>query len=498
MRSSTSSGGCVSDVRRAARHPGPRAPLLLLAVLALHSACAGSVPRRPAEEVEATPLDRYVAAPDPAYAWNEVSDLPGEGCTAHVLAMTSQNWLTPADVDRTEWRHYLTIVEPESRRSGLALLYIHGGDNDDEPPKTIRPVYARIARATGTVVAELRMVPNQPLRFTGDPDAPRKEDRLIAFAWREFLRRGDPTWLPRLPMTKSVVRAMDTITAWSEGRRDAGAGPGMDHAGGLRVDKFVVVGASKRGWTAWLTAAADRRVVAVIPMVIDLLNLEASFRHHYAAYGFWAPAIRSYVEMGIPDWFGTPEIKRLSAIVDPYSYRARLTLPKLVINATGDQFFVPDSSSLYYDDLSGEKHLRYIPNTDHSLRQSDVEDSILAFYGAVAAGSPRPEFSSTFEPDGSIRVRPQGPAAPRAVRLWQATNPEARDFRLETLGPVWRDTELAVQPDGSYVAAAPRPPTGWTAFFVELTYGGGADSPPLKLTTQVRVLPETLPFVFPD
>ena len=502
-------------MRRAANHPAPLAAALLLAVLGMQAACAAAVPRRPAPKHDATgptldasrptwdptPLDRYVAAPDSAYAWSKVRDLPGEGCTAHILEMTSQRWLTPADVDRTEWRHWLTIVEPESVRSDFALLYIHGGDNDDEPPKAIRPAYARIARATGTVVAELRMVPNQPLLFTG-ADALRKEDRLIAYAWREFLRRGDPVWLPRLPMTKSAVRAMDTITAWSASRRGEGgaeeghAGAAEGGTGRLRVDRFVVVGASKRGWTAWLTAAADRRVVAVIPMVIDLLNLEASFRHHFAAYGFWAPAIGSYVETGIPDWFGTPEIRRLQAIVDPYSYRSRLTLPKLVINATGDQFFVPDSSRFYYDDLSGEKHLRYVPNSDHSLRGSDVEDSILAFYGAVVAGKPRPEFSSSFEPDGSIRVRPQGSAAPREVRLWQATNPEARDFRLETLGPVWRDTELAARPDGSYVAAVPRPPSGWTAFFVELTYGGDADAPGLKLTTQVRIVPDTLPFAF--
>ena len=48
-------------------------------------------------------------------------------------------------------------------------------------------------------------------------------------------------------------------------------------AGGVKVDKFVVSGGSKRGWTTWTTAAVDRRVVAIMPAVIDLLNLEKSF-----------------------------------------------------------------------------------------------------------------------------------------------------------------------------------------------------------------------------
>jgi PhoPQ-activated pathogenicity-related protein len=471
-------------VKRQAQALGVAAPLApaLLVLVLLPPACAADGPPRPELREDATPLDRYVAAGDPAYAWEPVLDLKAKGCVAHVLKLTSQTWLTPGDVDRTVWWHWLTIVEPETVSSDIALLYIHGGGNDDGPPERIRSTFARIASSTGTVVAELRMVPNQPLRFAGDPGGPRREDRLIAYAWDRFLRGGDPVWLPRLPMTRSAVRAMDTISAYFEERG----------ASGPRIGRFVVAGASKRGWATWTTAAVDGRVVAIIPLVIDLLNLEASFRHHFGAYGFWAPAIESYVEMGIPDWFGTPEMRRLREIVDPYEYRDRLTMPKLIINATGDQFFVPDSSRFYFDDLPGEKHLRYVPNADHSLRETDVDESVAAFYRSIVNGAPRPEFTWTFEPDGSIRVRPGGSVVPSDVRLWQATNPGARDFRLETLGPAWRGTIIAPQPDGDYVASVATPASGWRAFFVELTYPGG-DAPPLKLTTGVRVLPDTLP-----
>src|SRR2546426_4847168 len=220
-------------------------PALVVAVLLL-PACAAGGPLRPERPEDATPLDRYVAAPDPAYAWEPVRELQGEGCVAHVLKMTSQTWLTPEDVDRTTWWHWLTIVEPGTITSDIALLFINGGNNDDGPPQEIRSTYARIASTTGSIVAELKMVPNQPLRFAGDSGAPRREDRLIAFAWSKFLRGGDPVWLPRLPMTKSAVRAMDTVSAYFEKR--GGSGP--------RLGPLVVAGASQRGWTPRTPAPA--------------------------------------------------------------------------------------------------------------------------------------------------------------------------------------------------------------------------------------------------
>jgi PhoPQ-activated pathogenicity-related protein len=42
----------------------------------------------------------------------------------------------------------------------------------------------------------------------------------------------------------------------------------------------------------------------------------------------------------------------------------------------------------------------------------------------------------------------------------------------------------------------PKPAKGWTAFFVELTFASGGRYP-LKFTTAVRVLPDTLPYDAP-
>src|SRR5262249_38486852 len=179
-------------------------------------------------------------------------------------------------------------------RHRTALLYISGGTSTTQAPKEADHDIARIAVAAGAVGVLLQQVPNQPLTFRGDT-GPRREDALMAYAWDRFLRTHDPTWLPRLPMTKSAVRAMDTVVAFCA----------RPEGGSLSIESFVVAGSSKRGWTTWTTAIVDPRVVAIVPMVIDLLNVEESFRHHYRAYGFWSQAIKEYVDLGIPDWFGS-------------------------------------------------------------------------------------------------------------------------------------------------------------------------------------------------
>ena len=92
------------------------------------------------------------------------------------------------------------------------------------------------------------------------------------------MKTGDETWPLRMPMTKACVRAMDSVTSFMA----------TAEGGNVKVDKFVVAGGSKRGWTTWTTAAVDKRVVAISPMVIDLLNNEKSFEHHFQAYGFIA------------------------------------------------------------------------------------------------------------------------------------------------------------------------------------------------------------------
>src|SRR5262245_20718984 len=408
-----------------------------------------------------TALDRYIAKPDPTYSFKVAKEVAGDGVTEYFVDLRSQTWRTEKDVDRPVWQHWVTVVKPEKPASRTAFLFITGGRNRPDPPEGADETTVQIARATGTVAVELRMVPNQPLVFHQDGKG-RSEDDLIGYTWDQYLKTGDETWPARLPMVKSAVRTMDMVQELLASEK----------GGRVKIEKFVVAGGSKRGWTTWCTAAVDKRVEAAVPIVIDVLNVPPSMRHHIEAYGFYSLAVGDYYRHGIMQRSTDPHLKDLYAIEDPYSYRDRLTMPKLVVNASGDEFFCPDSSQFYWDDLKGEKYLRYVPNTGHSLKGTDALESVTAFYHTIVSGKPRPRYSWTFEKDGSIRGKAAD--APREVNPWQGNTPEARDFRFPKVGKIYTSRPLKAEGDGSFTGRIDAPAKGWTAFFVELVFDVGA------------------------
>lgn len=429
-----------------------------------------------------TALDRYVHAVDDTYTYSLAGTYPGEGLTMHVIDLTSQTWRSTDEVDRNVWKHWMRVYVPDVVKYETALMYIGGGKNGRPAPTEMSREFAAIAKTTQSVVIELGTVPNETLTFTDD-GVERTEDAIIAYTWDKFLRTGDETWPARLPMTKSVVRAMDTVQAFCKGKE----------GGNHKIKSFVVAGGSKRGWTTWTTAAVDKRVVAMVPIVIDMLNVVESFKHHWEAYGFWAPAVGDYEAMGLMDWMGTKEYENLLALVEPYSYIERFTMPKLIMNSSGDQFFLPDSSQFYWDDLVGDKYLRYVPNTGHGLDDSDAFFTLMAFYHSIISETPLPQYSWTYGANNTLTITTN--SKPVAVKFWSATNPKTRDFRVDVVGAIWESVPVEAKSEGVYEVTLSAPEAGWTAQMVELTFEGPAGTP-LKYTSPIKVLPEECPFEY--
>jgi PhoPQ-activated pathogenicity-related protein len=260
-----------------------------------------------------------------------------------------------------------------------------------------------------------------------------------------------------------------------------------------------VAGGSKRGWTTWLVGAVDKRVVGIVPIVINVLNVEQTAIHHWRAMGYFSPALQDYVDARlIPDMIGKPGLAGVNLIEDPLNYqdRATMRIPKFVVNAVGDEYFPPDNTRYGYLKVAEPKRLRMIPNSKHSTSGTDIMESITAFYDAVLNKRPMPNFRWGLRADGAIVVSPR--EKPMEVWLWQGTNPKDRDFRVDTLGDkAFTATRLRPKEDGTYVGAVPRPRSGFTAYFVELVYPSGTRYP-FKFTTEVYVKPDVLPYRWED
>jgi PhoPQ-activated pathogenicity-related protein len=425
---------------------------------------------RPEVATPANALARYVGQLDNNYHW-ELHDFDQHfGWNSHTITMRSHRWRRNSEVNRAIWEHDLSIIEPWFADNECVLL-VNGGSNDSDPPEDVQSEFAAIAFLYGVTYAEVDEIPNQPLFFVDEVNNARTEDEILAYSLDKYLTTGDFKWPVHLAMTKSVVRAMDTVQKRLP-----------------YIQEFLVAGGSKRGWTAYLVGAVDPRVEALGLLSIDIPNFEANTKHHFEAYGFYTPAVRDYTAYDLFCRVNTPRGQELLQMIDPFSYFSKYTMPKFLLNSAGDQFFLPDSSRFYYSSLPGPKWLRYTANTDHSQAQDlTVIPTLLQWADKVLDGNPLPQYGWSFEPDGSIRV--QTVTRPVSVRLWQAHNPNARDFRLESIGAAWTNSPLLDQGGGVYLGFVPEPAQGWSAFFVDLDFGEG-----IILSTEVAITPDTLPF----
>lgn len=414
-------------------------------------------------------LSDYVALPDENYRWEVREQQKIQNCDVLRLHLTSQRW------HGIDWRHVLTLIKPAQVDASRAdaVLVISGGswkkDWPDNGPETMPTsgearMMAAVANQFGCVVAVLSQVPFQPMM------GGKHEDELIATTFANYLETHDPTWPLLLPMVKSAMRGMDATSAAAQ------------QQWGLTLNQFTVTGASKRGWTTWLTGATDPRVTAIAPMVIDMLNMNAQMKLQVESFGGYSEQIEDYTELNLPDMLSTPRGHVLQSIVDPFAYREKLTLPKLLIFGTNDRYWPLDACNLYWDQLPGEKYLLYVPNEGHGIKDTArVFGSISAFHHSLHGGQPLPKLDWDFsQVEGRVTLDVTVQGAVDTVRGWVATA-DTRDFRDAR----WEQRACQSNGQNAWQLAVPIPQHGFMACFAECV--SVADTMPAFFSTNVRI-----------
>ncbi len=408
-------------------------------------------------------LIEYVKKPDDAFSWKlkEKSDI--NGSRVYQIDLISQKW---HDI---VWDHQLVVFLPVEVKPGRTMVLMNTGGSMSIGSQISGMELARRCRAP---VAILFGIPKQPL-FDD-----RKEDALIAETFVRYLKTKDESWPLLFPMVKSVIKAMDALQAFSKKEWQE------------PVKDFIVTGGSKRGWTSWLTAATgDPRVKGIAPMVIDVLNMVEQMKHQRQDFGRPSDMVHDYVERGLVPLPDTDEARRLWRMVDPYSYRDKLTLPKLLIMGNNDPYWATDALNLYWDGLKGGKWVTYVPNAGHKLEQDGKPDrtralsALAAFTRHLAADKPMPKLSWKHDDDGGkLRLMVEASPVPKAVSLWVATAP-AHDFRESR----WEERKATLTRDGM-IGEVARPAEGCVAFYGDLEYE--IDGLRYHLCTQIRIAGE--------
>ena len=365
----------------------------------------------------------FLRKPEPAFRV-EIK-LPTRG--SEQLALTSQIW------QGKPWHHTILFRQPEAiAAKGTAILLITG----DGPREGDFSMLSLVTASTGMPTAMLFDIPNQPLYGM-------KEDDLIAHTFERYFETKDSSWPLLFPMAKSAIKAMDAIVAHTARTKNP-------------IKKFVVTGASKRGWTTWFVGASgDNRVIGIAPMVYDNLKLNQQMKHQIDSWGDYSEQIQDYTRRGLQQKLESPEGRHLAEIVDPYSYRARIKVPTLIVNGANDPYWTVDALSQYWNDLTQPHWCSIVPNAGHSLGTGlQAVGAVGAFARSLAGAFKMPNLSATFEqlPSRSAGLGDSrvvrtavdfGVANPVNVTVWTVSNTNT-DFRKGT----WKPAITRANPTG--------------------------------------------------
>ncbi|MBD2755438.1 PhoPQ-activated pathogenicity-related family protein [Spirosoma validum] len=406
---------------------------------------------KPAEDVTpSTALDSYLNNGDQTFKWKTELTYKYDDIAVYDVLLTSQKWREHT------WKHQLTVLVPKEVSSDGALLFITGGSLADGEPKWssredgFNRAMSAIAAKNKAIVAVLRQTPNQPLYDN------LKEDALISYTLHQFKKDGDYSWPLLFPMVKSAVRAMDAVqeVAKQKIQKD--------------INRFVVSGASKRGWTTWLTGASDKRVVAIAPMVIDILNMPVNLDYQMKIWNKYSVEIDDYVKLGIPQTVHTKEGDAITEMVDPYSYRKKLTMPKMLFMGTNDPYWTVDAVKHYIGQIPGENYIHYVPNVGHDLGDKrQALEALNAFFGNTLAKQAYPACQwnvSTTAKGVNLNVKATSDQL-EDVTVWSANS---RDMIFQD--EKWVSKSLGIKNKTNISLLETYPASGYRAFYVDLKY----------------------------
>ena len=198
--------------------------------------------------------------------------------------------------------------------------------------------------------------------------------------------------------------------------------------------------------------------------------------------------ITPYLKYDFPERMLKGEGKQLTELVDPFSYRKEIEIPKLMVLGTNDPYWTVDASSLYFPELVGPKNLYYLPNGGHGLG-IQVLPTMATFFQKTLNNQTLEKLKWELDNENNFHVKWTG--KPRAVHLWKAHS-TTRDFREAK----WESTRLK-NLTSSTQNLLQVPSSGYNAFFIDLEFPGVKNFN-YNIATEIQVLPKGFEYGPPE
>jgi hypothetical protein len=392
---------------------------------------------RPSEVLDRASLDLKISAP---YEYSAVT-APGRKLKRIDLSYTSFEFAGE------KWRHPCIVLLPDRAAPEYAgdAVVIAGNGSD---PEGLPVRYAEAAALMG--IPALAIIGANPGPHYGG----KNEGAVMSVMEAKFMQTGDPQWIGFAALGRVIVRA---VTA-------------MQTVPGVKAERFVVTGGSKRGMASWVAAAADDRIVAAYPGAWNMANFEASLRLRAERQG------PDYGKGGDGPAAVTPR-QRLAALktdrgneyqrfLDPWLWRDLVANKKILFTVgANDPLFPPLSDTVFLPDMPKTVRIMLVPNRGHG-HDSDREFAGWRMWMAhVFANRPVPDIEVAWKREpGAIQLTAavKTPNPLKAVTAWSATNEHGNYLECR-----WAATPLGGG-NGLWRAKLAAPDGCYTAFFVEV------------------------------
>ena len=307
--------------------------------------------------------------------------------------------------NHSQWEHNVSLFIPKHVTHDTALLYLDSGVLHPKGTKYF-PIAINafsIAKKTNSIVIEARDLPNQSLILTKkldttknkianpEPSVEKKGSQLLIYSFEKFIE--DPytnKHLPLLlPMVKSITQIMTECQFFLEKQN-------------ITVNKFVVSGCSKRGWAAWMAAAVDKRICAIIPIVADFFYINKLLKSDGNINKMLGISNKEILTNKSKK---SDALNQLTQTIDLSKYIANINIPIFNISCLNDEILPADHHLSYLNQLNSNYYLRSVSRCGHFINKekpSVINESVCAFYGSLISERKLPEIKHKIEKDKLI------------------------------------------------------------------------------------------------